>query len=166
MLKQAEADLPALVASDPRLRFRFVYEGLQDWTPEPGLYDCIWVQWVIGHLTDRDMVAFLRRALAGLREGGFVVLKENTCREGFVVDKEDSSLTRSDAYFRQLFVHAGVRVASHAAQREFPKELFKVMMYALQPAAEGEDAAMGDDAAAGRGGKRQKLQAAGPKLLD
>lgn len=52
------------------------------------------IQWCIGHLTDDDLIALLRRCEAGLRPGGTVVLKENVCPKGFVVDKEDSSVTR------------------------------------------------------------------------
>ena len=34
--------------------------GLEDWAPEEGAYDAIWVQWVVGHLTDDDFVAFFQ----------------------------------------------------------------------------------------------------------
>ena len=33
-----------------------------------------------------DLVALLERCKAGLREGGIVVIKENVCRTGFIVD--------------------------------------------------------------------------------
>lgn len=35
--------------------------GLQDFTPENDKYDVIWCQWVLGHLTDADLVKFLER---------------------------------------------------------------------------------------------------------
>ncbi|XP_077244558.1 alpha amino-terminal protein methyltransferase isoform X2 [Tasmannia lanceolata] len=35
---------------------------LQEFTPEVGRYDVIWVQWCIGHLADDDFVAFFKRA--------------------------------------------------------------------------------------------------------
>ena len=38
--------------------------GLEDWVPEEGKYDVIWVQWVVGHLTDDDFVAFFQVSLA------------------------------------------------------------------------------------------------------
>ena len=50
-------------------------------------YDCIWVQWVFSHLNDQDAVKFLVRAKSALTEGGVIVLKENHCNNGFVVDK-------------------------------------------------------------------------------
>lgn len=40
--------------------------------------------------------------------------------------QEDSSLTRSDAYFLDLLKRAGYTVTGSALQRNFPKGLFKV----------------------------------------
>jgi len=37
-------------------------------------------------------------------------VKENICKEGFVVDKDDNSLTRSNAYMLELFQKAGMSV--------------------------------------------------------
>ena len=61
-------------------------------------------------------------------------MKENNCERGFVVDKEDSSLTRSNAYFLDLFAKANLKVLKTKLQRNFPSELFQVRMYALAPA--------------------------------
>ncbi|CAH1960005.1 unnamed protein product [Acanthoscelides obtectus] len=36
-------------------------EGLQYFEPVAEKYDVIWVQWVVGHLTDDDLVDFLKR---------------------------------------------------------------------------------------------------------
>ena len=41
-----------------------------------------------------DFVAFLQRCRNGLQPGGIICLKENICRRGFVVDREDASITR------------------------------------------------------------------------
>src|SRR5690348_8464954 len=40
-------------------------------SPLAGRYDCIWAQWVLGHLTDDDLVAFFIRFV---REWAFVLL--------------------------------------------------------------------------------------------
>jgi len=48
-------------------------------------------------------------------------------------DKEDSSLTRSNAYMQKLFSQAGLQLKLSAQQKNFPKELYAVHMYALQP---------------------------------
>lgn len=45
---------------DKRVRQKFVC-GLQDFEPEENYYDMIWIQWVTGHLTDEDLVSFLKR---------------------------------------------------------------------------------------------------------
>ena len=37
-------------------------------------------------------------------------VKENICKEGFIVDKDDNSLTRSNAYMLELFQKAGMSV--------------------------------------------------------
>ena len=76
----------------------YLQVGLEDWEPAVGSYDVIWIQWVVGHLTDDDFAAFFKRCQKGLKPGGLVVLKENTCTTGFIVDKEDSSVTRSPLY--------------------------------------------------------------------
>ncbi|KAK4488073.1 hypothetical protein RD792_003815 [Penstemon davidsonii] len=81
----------------------------------------------------------------GLKPGGLFVLKENIARSvfythsntlnssylGFVLDKEDKSVTRSDAYFKQLFKKCGLHIYKMKDQRGLPDELFAVKMYAL-----------------------------------
>ncbi|GMH01414.1 hypothetical protein Nepgr_003253 [Nepenthes gracilis] len=104
---------------------------LQEFAPEIGRYDVIWIQWCIGHLTDNDFISFFNRAKAGLKAGGIFILKENIARSGFVLDKEDRSVTRSDLYFKELFQQCGLHVYRSKDQRGFPKELFAVKMYAL-----------------------------------
>ena len=106
----------------------FVCEPLQEWTPGKGTFDVIWVQWCLGHLTDDDFVTFFGRCAAGLRKEGLIVVKENNCKEGFIVDKDDSSLTRSHDYFLALFERAGLEVVKVSLQKGFPSELFAVRM--------------------------------------
>lgn len=36
-------------------------DGLQSFQPLPQNYDVIWIQWVVGHLTDDHLVQFLQR---------------------------------------------------------------------------------------------------------
>jgi protein N-terminal methyltransferase len=114
--------------------------GLQDWTPEPGSYDLIWNQWCLGHLTDAQLVAYLRRCKDGLRkeegQGAWIVVKENLSKEARsqdIYDDEDSSVTRSDEKFRKLFKESGLKIVETKLQMGFPKELFPVRMYALRP---------------------------------
>lgn len=81
-----------------------------------------------------DTVAFLKKCAAALRPNGMIFIKENVCAKGFVVDTEDASVTRSHAYNIELFTaKAGLKLAHTALQRDFPKQLYKVRMYALKP---------------------------------
>lgn len=107
--------------------------GLQNWRPEAGLYDVIWIQWVIGHLHDADMVAFLKRCVEGLSPNGVICVKENVSKDGkFIMDKEDNSITRGDAHFRNIFWEAGLSVTHMQRQTRFPSVLLPVNMYALK----------------------------------
>ena len=68
------------------------------------------------------------------QSGGVVFMKENNAKDGFVLDTDDSSLTRSHKYFMHLFEdQLGWEVVKHRLQQNFPKELFGVRMYALRP---------------------------------
>lgn len=107
--------------------------GLQEFDPEAGRYDAIWCQWVLGHLTDEDFVEFLKRCKKGLAIGGIIFVKENIAKKGIVVDKDDSSVTRSNSKLLKLFKKAELEVLKQETQTNFPKEIFKVNMYALQP---------------------------------
>ncbi|KAJ8752116.1 hypothetical protein K2173_001791 [Erythroxylum novogranatense] len=121
------------MASDAHKATNFFCIPLQEFTPDAGRYDVIWVQWCIGHLTDDDFISFFKRAKTGLKPGGFFVLKENIARNGFVLDKDDRSITRSDSYFKELFSRCGLHLYKSRDQRGFPQELFAVKMYALTP---------------------------------
>jgi protein N-terminal methyltransferase len=83
--------------------------GLEDWEPpteedkdegaEPRkrYYDLIWIQWCAGHLTDEQLVGFLRRCKEALNPelDGLIVLKENnSTTDGDEYDDVDSSVTR------------------------------------------------------------------------
>ncbi|XP_031247586.1 alpha N-terminal protein methyltransferase 1, partial [Pistacia vera] len=119
------------VASDTHKAANFFCVPLQEFTPDAGKYDVIWIQWCIGHLTDDDFVSFFKRAKDGLKPGGFFVLKENIARSGFVLDNEDRSITRSDLYFKELFSRCGLHIYKSKDQKGLPEELFAVKMYAL-----------------------------------
>ncbi|KAL0305383.1 UNVERIFIED_CONTAM: Alpha N-terminal protein methyltransferase 1 [Sesamum radiatum] len=120
-----------LMVTEEYKAVNFFCVPLQEFTPEAERYDIIWVQWCIGHLSDDDFVSFFKRAKAGLKPGGLFVLKENIARSGFVLDKEDKSITRSDLYFKQLFNQCGLHIYKMKDQNGFPNELFAVKMYAL-----------------------------------
>uniref|UniRef100_A0A7S3EDY7 Alpha N-terminal protein methyltransferase 1 n=1 Tax=Rhodosorus marinus TaxID=101924 RepID=A0A7S3EDY7_9RHOD len=116
---------------DPRLERR-ICAGMEDFSPETGRYSLIWIQWCIIYLTDADLVRFFKSCTAAVKPGGFVILKDNVCNTGFVVDKEDSSVTRSEKYLTELFAEAGVEVVTSRLQGDFPEHLFPVKMFALR----------------------------------
>ena len=128
------ASAPEYIGLEHKDRMEFIVQGLQDFAPAPNTYDCIWTQWVIGHLHDIDFVRFLRRCAAGLRPGGVIVLKDNcidVITTTFMVDKDDSSINRHIEYIRILVRLAGLNIVHEQRQKDFPEELFPVVMMAL-----------------------------------
>lgn len=106
--------------------------GLEGWTPE-GVYDLVWNQWCVGQLTDAQLVAYLKRMASVLSEGGWIVVKENLSTGEDVYDETDSSVTRTDEKFKQIFSDAGLKLVASEVQRGMPKGLYEVRAYALQP---------------------------------
>ncbi|XP_066569276.1 N-terminal Xaa-Pro-Lys N-methyltransferase 1 isoform X2 [Amia ocellicauda] len=102
--------------------------GLQDFQPQPGRYDVIWIQWVI----DEHLVSFLRRCRVGLRPGGLVVVKDNVAHEGVVLDEVDSSVCRDLPTLRSLVQRAGLEVLQEEKQENFPDEIYQVQTLALR----------------------------------
>ncbi|KAJ1844216.1 hypothetical protein H4S02_001027 [Coemansia sp. RSA 2611] len=106
--------------------------GLQGFTPTEGRYDVIWCQWVLSHLTDDDLVAFFERCVTKLAPNGLICIKENVASRGYVVDSDDSSVTRSEAVFEKLFQKARLEIVEQQVQTDFPSGLFEVKMWALR----------------------------------
>lgn len=113
--------------------------GLEDWYPQKK-YDLIWTQWCVGHLTDAQLIAYMSRCSESLTQTGVMVVKENLSTESNeqdMYDDLDSSVTRTDAKFRQIFEAAGMNVIKSEIQTGFPKSfnLLPVKSYALRPKA-------------------------------
>ncbi|KAH9946088.1 DUF858-domain-containing protein [Epithele typhae] len=106
--------------------------------PAEEKFDVVMCQWCLGALSDPDLVAFLRKARAALRDParGLVVVKENLCSEDggprSVFDESDSSLTRSDLAWKECFAAAGLKMVYEQIQLGFPEGLYPVKMYALR----------------------------------
>ncbi|XP_076020060.1 N-terminal Xaa-Pro-Lys N-methyltransferase 1 [Genypterus blacodes] len=111
---------------------KYFCTGLQEFVPEFGRYDVIWIQWVIGHLTDGHLVEFLRRCQSALRPNGLIVIKDNVSYEGVVPDEVDSSVCRDLDIVRTLVAQAGLQVVLEEQEMNFPKELFQVHTLALR----------------------------------
>ncbi|XP_066481562.1 N-terminal Xaa-Pro-Lys N-methyltransferase 2 [Tiliqua scincoides] len=106
--------------------------SLQEFTPTPRKYDVIWIQWVSGNLTDKDLLAFLIRCQNGLRENGIIVLKDNVAREGCVLDQLDSSVIRDLNILKSLIEKSGLTILRLERQEDFPEQCVPVWMMALQ----------------------------------
>ncbi|KAJ4487899.1 DUF858-domain-containing protein [Lentinula aciculospora] len=105
-------------------------------------FDVIWCQWCLGHLNDSDLVAFLQRSHAALRDQGtdghngksLIVVKENVCSDAedggprTVLDEQDSSFTRSDLAWKAAFREAGLRLVKEQIQEGLPDGLYVVKM--------------------------------------
>ncbi|XP_059136130.1 N-terminal Xaa-Pro-Lys N-methyltransferase 2 [Peromyscus eremicus] len=105
--------------------------SLQEFTPHIGRYDVIWIQWVSGYLTDKDLLAFLSRCRDGLKENGVIILKDNVAREGCIFDLSDSSVTRDMDILRSLIRKSGLVVLGQQKQEGFPEQCVPVWMFAL-----------------------------------
>lgn len=71
--------------------------GLEDWEPVEGVqYDLIWTQWCLGHLTDDQLVQYLKLCKSVLKpDDGLIVIKENiSINDTDNFDETDSSVTR------------------------------------------------------------------------
>ncbi|CAD7012299.1 alpha N-terminal protein methyltransferase 1 [Ceratitis capitata] len=108
--------------------------GLQEFTPSPGKYDVIWCQWVLGHLTENDLLSFFRRMRNGLSNKGYLIVKENVTSSSVVEeDKQDSSVTRPLKTYEAAIKEAGFRIVKSVRQQSFPKGLYPVYMLACRP---------------------------------
>ncbi|CAH8833807.1 unnamed protein product [Trichobilharzia szidati] len=126
----------------PRVGERFCM-GLQEFTPPTGRYDLIWIQWVLGHLSDLALLAFLKRCAHGLSPGGVIVIKENVTSTGghdenavnnsteVNFDEIDSSYTRPRSAYIKVFKDAGLKLIGEKAQTNFPLSLYPVRMFAV-----------------------------------
>jgi len=118
---------------DGRAR-NFYREGIEHFQFKTN-YDVIWIQWVVASITDKDLVGFLKKAAQHLTPSGLIVVKDNSTAEhvGFIVDKEDTSVSRGVPYFKKIFEKAGLEVLLAEHFEEFPKECIPVWKFVLRP---------------------------------
>jgi len=137
----------ALQWAGPRIG-QFACARMQDFTPDPGRYDLIWIQWCIGSLTDADLEAFLKRCAAGLAPGGTIVIKDNVLdlmqvadddrsnlhASTWLVDQDDNSVMRTKKHLEELLTgRCRLKLVAHAVARLDCDELHPVHSYALRP---------------------------------
>lgn len=71
------------------------------------------------YLTDTDVQDMFQKAAVGLKPDGLIFVKENVCKEGFIVDNDDSSLTRSNAYMLELFEKSDMQASKNHCSLTF-----------------------------------------------
>ncbi|KAH7112513.1 alpha-N-methyltransferase NTM1 [Dendryphion nanum] len=109
--------------------------GLESFHPKHS-YNLIWSQWCLGQLTDEQLVSLFARCVAALKEGGIIVVKENVLRgsrQEDEYDDVDSSVTRLQTSWTKIFSDSRLRIIAEEVQKGFPRELYPVMTWALQP---------------------------------
>ncbi|XP_062972966.1 N-terminal Xaa-Pro-Lys N-methyltransferase 2 [Elgaria multicarinata webbii] len=106
--------------------------SLQEFIPTPRKYDVIWIQWVSGNLTDKDLLGFFIRCQKGLKENGIIILKDNVAREGCVLDPLDSSVIRDLNILSSLIAKSGLTILRQQKQEGFPEQCVPVWMIAMQ----------------------------------
>ncbi|KAI9577686.1 alpha N-terminal protein methyltransferase 1 [Glossina fuscipes] len=108
--------------------------GLQDFRPDVNKYNLVWSQWVLGHLTDVDLLLLFVRIRQSLIAGGHFVIKENiTSSRQVEKDDEDSSVARPLKMYETCLKQAGFRIVKMTQQKNFPKGLYPVYMIASRP---------------------------------
>ncbi|XP_056379651.1 N-terminal Xaa-Pro-Lys N-methyltransferase 2 isoform X2 [Hyla sarda] len=105
---------------------------LQDFTPPARKYDVIWMQWVSGYLTDKDLLEFLLRCKNGLKDNGIIILKDNVGREGCRLDPMDSSVIRDIHILRSIIEKTGMSIIAEERQPGFPELCVPIWMFAIQ----------------------------------
>jgi len=109
-------------------------ESLNTFKPPLNRYNLIWIQWVIGYLSDLDFIEFLRNCQKSLRVKGCIVVKDNvTVSSERDFDDTDSSVTRNRAQLVEIFTKSGLQIVSERRQLHFPKGMYEVRMFALKP---------------------------------
>jgi protein N-terminal methyltransferase len=112
---------------------RKICSSLHQFVPELNRYDAVWCQWVLGHLTEDDLVAFFLRCKQGLTSSGLIFIKENMgSGDKPDFDEKDRSWTRPRTIWLKLIDRAGLKVVKEELQPSFPKDLYEVRMFALK----------------------------------
>lgn len=134
-VKEAMIELKDLSSQDKIGNFYTM--GIQDFEPDEGKYDLIWCQWCLGQVPDDDLIDFLYKCGEALREKengmSLIIVKENITYDQNIFDKTDSSVTRTNMAFCQIFHSAGLECVKTSLQQGMPKGLYPVRMYALRP---------------------------------
>lgn len=98
-------------------------------------YDFVWIQWLIGHLTDDDVVSLFQKLCLLLKPGGKVIMKENCVDSGFFFDRKDVNLLRNYSHIALLVERAGMRIVESEPPEGWPAHLYPIRAFVLEPTA-------------------------------
>ncbi|XP_064927143.1 N-terminal Xaa-Pro-Lys N-methyltransferase 2 isoform X4 [Columba livia] len=132
MMENFLAEVPNYLQGKEDRVEMYYCKSLQEFTPAPQRYDVIWIQWVSGCLTDKDLLEFLIRCQNGLKDNGVIILKDNVAREGCILDCLDSSVIRDLNILHSLIEMSGLTILREERQEGFPEQCVPVWMLALQ----------------------------------
>ncbi|XP_032552897.1 alpha N-terminal protein methyltransferase 1B isoform X3 [Chiroxiphia lanceolata] len=132
MMENFLAEVPNYLQGKEDRVEMYYCKSLQEFTPAPQRYDVIWIQWVSGYLTDKDLLEFLIRCQNGLRDNGVIILKDNVAREGCTLDCLDSSVIRDLNILHSLIEMSGLTILREERQEGFPEQCVPVWMLAMQ----------------------------------
>ncbi|XP_015725301.1 alpha N-terminal protein methyltransferase 1B isoform X2 [Coturnix japonica] len=132
MMENFLAEVPNYLQGEEDRVEMYYCKSLQEFTPAPQRYDVIWIQWVSGYLTDKDLLKFLIRCQKGLKDNGVIILKDNVAREGCILDCLDSSVIRDLNILRSLIEMSGLVILQEERQEGFPEQCVPVWMLAMQ----------------------------------
>ncbi|XP_069718195.1 N-terminal Xaa-Pro-Lys N-methyltransferase 2 isoform X2 [Phaenicophaeus curvirostris] len=132
MMENFLAEVPNYLQGKEDRVEMYYCKSLQEFTPAPQRYDVIWIQWVSGYLTDKDLLEFLIRCQSGLKDNGVIILKDNVAREGCILDCLDSSVIRDLNILHSLIEMSGLTILREERQEGFPEQCVPVWMLAMQ----------------------------------
>jgi protein N-terminal methyltransferase len=133
MLEQCEkfVEYAKIFVQSPKVR-NFINAGAQDLITNEK-YDVIWVQWVLSQLTDDDLLEFLKKIQSALNDQGLIIFKENIKSKGFIVHKDDFSVTRCEKVLKHAFQASGLQIIEEKLQENWPEDLIRLKMFACIP---------------------------------
>ncbi|XP_051480428.1 N-terminal Xaa-Pro-Lys N-methyltransferase 2 isoform X1 [Apus apus] len=132
MMENFLAEVPNYLQGKEDRVEMYYCKSLQEFTPAQQRYDVIWIQWVSGYLTDKDLLEFLIRCQNGLKDNGVIILKDNVAREGCILDCLDSSVIRDLNILHSLIEMSGLTILREERQEGFPEQCVPVWMLAMQ----------------------------------
>lgn len=110
-------------------------KSLHEFIPKHNYYHCIWCQWTLEHLSDDDLITFLKNCKKALNKSSkysYCVFKENVCRNNlFFVNISASSIIRHQTVLEGMFEESGLNVVKVLDQKGFPQDLWPQKIFIL-----------------------------------